>query len=168
MRPKPSSSASRLWFPLSVCLLGVPVSLEAESPVRVRVGTAIRRAISSRPLRDARPPARPPANTGAPAQRTEPGVPRPSGRDDAIDVVAQRTPGPTALSELLQFDGANINDDFNLFGYGIGVTGPNGAVGPDHYFQAISIVFRIFDKSGNLLLGPLPTYSIWTGLGGIC
>ena len=44
----------------------------------------------------------------------------------------------------------------------------NGAAGPDHYFQAINLVFRIFDKSGTLVLGPLPNYSLWAGLGGVC
>ncbi|MET0620263.1 MAG: carboxypeptidase regulatory-like domain-containing protein, partial [Thermoanaerobaculia bacterium] len=45
---------------------------------------------------------------------------------------------------------------------------PNGAVGVDHYFQAINLVFRIFDKDGNTVLGPLPTASLWSDLGGIC
>jgi len=134
----------------------------------VRVGSAVRHSLSPRPLRETHADPRGSADAVAPPRRTEPAAPRAAREENALDPVVQRTPGLSAPTELLQFDGASINDDVALFGYGLGITGPNGAVGPDHYFQTISIVFRIFDKSGNLLLGPLPTYTIWTGLGGIC
>jgi len=134
----------------------------------VRVGSSVRHSLSPRPLREAHADPRGSADAVAPPRRTEPAPPRAAREENAPDPVAQKTPGLSAPTELLQFDGASINDDVALFGYGLGITGPNGAVGPDHYFQTISIVFRIFDKSGNLLLGPLPTYTIWTGLGGIC
>ena len=45
---------------------------------------------------------------------------------------------------------------------------PTAPPAPSHYFQAINLVFRIFDKDGNPVLGPLPTASLWSGLGGIC
>ena len=77
----------------------------------------------------------------------------------------QAAPGPSAPDEVLQFDGATANDNL-----GKAPTPPdaNGAAGPSHYVQTINTVFRIFDKSGNLVLGPLPNASLWTGLGGFC
>jgi hypothetical protein len=43
-----------------------------------------------------------------------------------------------------------------------------GDVGPNHYIQLVNNVFSIFDKQGNLLAGPSPINSLWTGFGGPC
>src|SRR5690606_13936330 len=32
---------------------------------------------------------------------------------------------------------------------------PTGAVGPNHYVHAVNSIVKIFDKSGNLLVGPV-------------
>jgi hypothetical protein len=39
-----------------------------------------------------------------------------------------------------------------------------GDVGPDHYFHMVNLSFTIFDKSGNIILGPVNSGSIWNGL----
>lgn len=44
----------------------------------------------------------------------------------------------------------------------------NGDVGPNHYVQMINIHFAVYDKTGNLLLGPLPNNALWDGFGGPC
>ena len=77
-------------------------------------------------------------------------------------------PAPSGSFPLIQFDGATANDNLPFFKDVFPPPDPNGAAGPDHYFQAINLVFRIFDKEGNTLLGPLPTASLWSGLGGVC
>jgi len=43
-----------------------------------------------------------------------------------------------------------------------------GAPGPDHYMQAVNFSAAIFDKQGNLVLGPFPTSDFWDGFSGPC
>ncbi|MDA2923409.1 hypothetical protein MYX65_01925 [Acidobacteria bacterium AH-259-L09] len=43
-----------------------------------------------------------------------------------------------------------------------------GDVGSNHYIQMNNLVFEIFDKSGNTVLGPLANRILWSDLGGIC
>ena len=43
-----------------------------------------------------------------------------------------------------------------------------GDVGPNNYIQMINLSFAIYDKQGNLLLGPLNNNVLWQGFGGIC
>ena len=75
---------------------------------------------------------------------------------------------PSSPPVVRQFDGATANDNLPFYEDVFPPPDPNGAVGVDHYFQAINLVFRIFDKDGNTVLGPLPTASLWSDLGGIC
>ena len=51
-------------------------------------------------------------------------------------------PGPSAPAELLQFDGASYNDNLPFFKDVFPPPDANGAAGPDHYFQAINLVFE--------------------------
>lgn len=44
----------------------------------------------------------------------------------------------------------------------------NGDIGPNHYVQTVNLVFAIYDRAGNRLLGPLPNNAIWAGFGGDC
>jgi hypothetical protein len=43
-----------------------------------------------------------------------------------------------------------------------------GDVGPNHYMQMVNTVFAIYDKQGNLLAGPSPINTLWSGFGGPC
>ncbi|MBK7938008.1 MAG: hypothetical protein IPJ82_13350 [Lewinellaceae bacterium] len=43
-----------------------------------------------------------------------------------------------------------------------------GDVGPNHYIQMVNTDFAIYDKAGNLLVGPTPINSLWAGFGGAC
>jgi hypothetical protein len=43
-----------------------------------------------------------------------------------------------------------------------------GAVGPDHYILMVNVAFAIYDKQGNLLVGPSPINALWSGFGGPC
>lgn len=47
------------------------------------------------------------------------------------------------------FDGANVTEG------GAVPPDPTGAAGPDHYVHAFNLGVKIFDKSGNLLVGPI-------------
>jgi hypothetical protein len=44
----------------------------------------------------------------------------------------------------------------------------NGDVGPNHYVQMVNLHYAVYDKSGNLLLGPLPNNAVFAGFGGPC
>ncbi|HSP95358.1 MAG TPA: hypothetical protein VLU06_12445 [Thermoanaerobaculia bacterium] len=70
---------------------------------------------------------------------------------------------PTIPSPLLAFEGLSNQDNFNVFGGRVNPPDPDGAVGPNHYVEMINLVFGVYDKAGNLLLGPVDTGSLWAG-----
>src|SRR5215813_3232415 len=43
-----------------------------------------------------------------------------------------------------------------------------GDVGPNNYVQMVNLSFAVYDKQGNLELGPLPNTALWQGFGGPC
>ncbi|MGZ3807457.1 MAG: hypothetical protein ACXVCE_05175 [Bacteriovorax sp.] len=69
----------------------------------------------------------------------------------------------------------------NFEGVGLGFTGPSGTykvnyapsdsnsdIGPSNVVEIVNSAFAIFDKAGNVLLGPISTKTIWSGFGGAC
>jgi hypothetical protein len=72
--------------------------------------------------------------------------------------VAQTIPSP-----LLTFEGLSNADNFNIFGFRVNPPDPVGDVGPNHYVEMINLVFGVYDKQGNLLLGPMDTGTLWAG-----
>jgi hypothetical protein len=73
------------------------------------------------------------------------------------------SPAPTIPAPLLTFEGLSNQDNFNIFGFRVNPPDPNGAVGPNNYVEIINLVFGVYDKAGNLLLGPVDTGSLWAG-----
>jgi uncharacterized repeat protein (TIGR01451 family) len=84
---------------------------------------------------------------------------------------------PQLCPKLSQQLGTGLSIDQNFCGY---ITSPtvippdnksplasdtSGAVGPNHYFQTVNYVATIFDKSGNVVLGPFSTTAFWSGFG---
>lgn len=45
---------------------------------------------------------------------------------------------------------------------------PVGAVGPNHYLQAVAGAFAVFDKAGTVLYGPTRLTTLWSGFGLSC
>ncbi len=45
---------------------------------------------------------------------------------------------------------------------------PVGAVGPNHYVQAVNDAFAVFDKTGNTVFGPAALGTLWAGSGDGC
>src|SRR4029077_4454940 len=70
---------------------------------------------------------------------------------------------PTIPAPLLTFEGRSNQDNFNVFRFRVARPDPVGDVGPNHYVQMITLVFAVYDKGGNLLLGPVDTGSLWAG-----
>jgi hypothetical protein len=72
-------------------------------------------------------------------------------------------PAPTIPAPLLTFEGLSNQDNFNVFGFRVNPPDPNGEVGPNNYVEMINLVFGVYDKAGNLLVGPIDTGSLWAG-----
>jgi hypothetical protein len=66
-------------------------------------------------------------------------------------------------SPLLTFEGLSNQDNFNLFGFRVNPPDPVGDVGPNHYVEMVNLAFAVYDKQGNLLLGPVDTGTLWAG-----
>ena len=64
---------------------------------------------------------------------------------------------------LANFEGLSNLDNFNVFGFRVNPPDPNGDVGPNHYVEMVNLVFAVYDKQGNLLLGPVDTGTLWSG-----
>jgi hypothetical protein len=89
------------------------------------------------------------------------------GETGSIEQTAMGTKPPAAL--VLQFDGL-----------GAGFDGPQGpysgrnpsdnslAVGPDHVMQTVNSRMAVFDREGRVLLGAVPTNTVFQGTGGAC
>lgn len=61
------------------------------------------------------------------------------------------------------FEGLSNQDNFDVFGFRVNPPDPVGDVGPNHYVEMINLVFAVYDKQGNLLLGPVDTGTLWSG-----
>jgi len=76
----------------------------------------------------------------------------------AAVVTAATIPAP-----LQNFEGLSNQDNFNLFGFRVNPPDPVGDVGPNHYVEMVNLAFAVYDKQGNLLLGPVDTGTLWAG-----
>jgi hypothetical protein len=64
---------------------------------------------------------------------------------------------------LLTFEGLSNQDNFDIFGFRVNPPDPVGDVGPNHYVEMVNLVFAVYDKAGNRLLGPVDTGTLWAG-----
>src|SRR5262245_13828272 len=126
---------------------------------KVRFSTKNR---TSRPLREYR--VQGPVQPRAPREIKNEVLPgknsRTSGRHDNS---VQRQFGLSQPIEQLQFDGTSDDDNQDVVGFRVVPPDTEGDVGLNHYVQWNNLVFKIFDKSGNQLLGPLPGNAFWDG-----
>ena len=63
----------------------------------------------------------------------------------------------------MNFEGLSNQDNFDIFGFRVNPPDPVGDVGPNHYVEMVNLVFGVYDKAGNKLLGPVDTGSLWAG-----
>ena len=73
------------------------------------------------------------------------------------------TPPPAILG---QFDGGSDDDNETIAGTRLVPPDTNGDVGPNNYVQFINVIWTVYDKSGNIVNGPLPGNSPFVGFGG--
>lgn len=62
---------------------------------------------------------------------------------------------------MANFEGISNTDNFNIFGFRVNPPDPVGDVGPKHYVEMVNLAYAVYDKSGNLLLGPVDTGTLW-------
>jgi len=81
------------------------------------------------------------------------------------DIVVQNNlPAQSAISgTIANFEGVSNQDNFNIFGGRVNPPDPVGDVGPNNYVEMANLAFAVYDKSGNLLLGPVDTGTLWDG-----
>lgn len=95
------------------------------------------------------------------------GKPIPADRGFAGDGAAQKALSAemtTAIAApLVTFEGISNADNFNLLGFRVNPPDPVGDVGPNHYVEMVNLAFAVYDKQGNLQLGPLTLGSLWAG-----
>jgi hypothetical protein len=85
-------------------------------------------------------------------------------RGHARDAALQSSAATAALSApVANFEGLSNVDNFNVFGFRVNPPDPVGDVGPNHYVEMINLVFGVYSKTGQLLLGPVDTGSLWAG-----
>jgi hypothetical protein len=72
-------------------------------------------------------------------------------------------PGPS-----LSFPGLSNIDNTVVFSLFILPPDMNGDVGPDHYFQVVNALLRVYDKSGQPVSAPLKISSLFESLGTPC
>lgn len=85
--------------------------------------------------------------------------------DGALQSTAVRTTRSTAniAAPLLTFEGISNTDNFNLFGFRVNPPDPVGDVGRDHYVEMVNLAYAVYDKQGNLVMGPLAIGDLWAG-----
>ena len=119
----------------------------------------------SGPLASLRPAA--PVSRGTHTDQPLPTPPASTTSDPALQTSPSTSSAPTATN--------------NILGVGNGFSGPNGtftvnsappdttgAVGPNHYVQVVNTDLAIYNKSGAVVYGPVPTNTLWSGFGGTC
>ncbi|GGK94259.1 hypothetical protein Sme01_56970 [Sphaerisporangium melleum] len=114
------------------------------------------------------------AKTGENPSRQLPRQAPSTGKPDKSDQSDKAAKTPVG-AEVLQTNAAatqvpEFTASFEGVGNVDGVLPPdtNGDVGPHHYVQSVNVSYAIYDKSGTLLLGPLPGNALYAGFGGPC
>src|SRR5437773_3811628 len=85
------------------------------------------------------------------------------GRYSADGALQSMQPDATIPSTQQNFEGLSNQDNFDIFGFRVNPPDPNGEVGPNNYVEMVNLTFAVYDKSGNRLLGPVDTGTLWDG-----
>ncbi len=91
----------------------------------------------------------------------------PRGPVDA-DPVVQSAPGaPATPSTAENFDGIGSAQQSTIVDW---ILPPDtvGAIGPNHYVQAVNITFAVFQRDGTRVYGPVAINTLWQGFGQTC
>ena len=164
-----------------VCAIGATVLTLAGTCVASAAGTSVAKPVFSTAIAfDVSPPAREIAPPSL-LRRSE------TATDELLDIRPERgtvatdqgfsgdgalTPeimgaigslSATIGAPLENFEGLSNQDNFNLFGFRVNPPDPVGDVGPNHYVEMVNLAFAVYDKQGNMLLGPTAIGDLWAG-----
>jgi hypothetical protein len=104
-----------------------------------------------------------PGDAEDPADEEE-GGPMAEGLGNSADGALQSVMPPMTIpSTQANFEGLSNQDNANIFGFRVNPPDANGEAGPNNYIEMINLVFAVYDKSGNLQLGPIDTGTLWSG-----
>lgn len=67
------------------------------------------------------------------------------------------------VAPIANFEGLSNQDNLSVLGFQVNPPDPVGDVGPDHYVEMVNLVFAVYDKAGDRLLGPVDTGTLWDG-----
>lgn len=81
--------------------------------------------------------------------------------DGAVQAANALQPAPAIPAPIVNFEGLSNQDNANVFGFRVNPPDPVGDVGPNHYVEMVNLVFAVYDKTGNLQLGPVDTGTLW-------
>jgi hypothetical protein len=97
-----------------------------------------------------------------PADEPEEGpISAPDNRSSADGALQSAVLPATIPSTQQNFEGLSNQANFDIFGFRVNPPDPNGEVGPNNYIEVVNLTFAVFDKSGNKLLGPVDTGTLW-------
>jgi len=103
-----------------------------------------------------------PSTTRLTQERGAPNAPGSAARSAGGDAALQSEAGTASIgSTLANFEGLSNQDNFTTFGFRVNPPDPVGDVGPNHYVEMVNLVFAVYSKSGDLLLGPVDTGTLW-------
>jgi hypothetical protein len=177
MKAKDRGFTAATSFRLLMCLIIVGSLLALSPPASgapavegpsSQGGTeAIYRGVSTAVQFDISPPLRdiPPAeiDPNQPFEDLDPpsSLEGPLGPQDVDPLVQAMTGAPRIPAPIVNFDGFDNQLTYTP-------PDPVGDVGPNHYVAMSNVHFAVYDKTGNLLYGPVPNNTLWSGFGGAC
>lgn len=69
---------------------------------------------------------------------------------------------PAVSNTIANFEGLSNEDNYHIFKGRVNPPDPVGDVGPNNYVEMVNLVFAVYDKQGNMLVGPVDTGTLWS------
>ena len=165
----PDSPLPRLGLPAAVAILalvaavaGAATRVDAATTERGPTFTKAKAFDVSKPLRELAKASKPRTPRGEDV-RTDRG-PVVLSHGHSGDAALQAQAAPLAIpGTIANFEGLSNEDNFGVFGFRVNPPDPVGDVGPNHYVEMVNLVFGVFSKTGQRLLGPVDTGTLWAG-----
>jgi len=70
---------------------------------------------------------------------------------------------PVIPGTILNFEGMSNQDNFNIFGGRVNPPDPMGDVGKFNYVEMTNLTVGMYDKAGNMQIGPFDIGALWSG-----
>lgn len=145
---------------LATAVAGAATQVGAATTERGPVFTKATAFDVSKPLRELAKASRPGTPRGEDIRPDRGPVVESHGH--SADAALQTQAAPLAIpGTIANFEGLSNEDNFDVFGFRVNPPDPVGDVGPSHYVEMVNLVFGVYSKTGQLLLGPVDTGTLW-------